>query len=75
MIMRRSAPLDGSQKQSLGARIIDRLIGFPKITVRYRAHWRIMLEANPIIGVLIEDSPRGERARHITALWLVEQDV
>jgi hypothetical protein len=73
MIMRRSAPLDAPNKQSLGSRIIDRMIGFPKITVRYRAHWRIMSEANPIMQILIEDSPRGERARRITALWLVEQ--
>jgi hypothetical protein len=74
MNMRSSAPLDGSNKQSLASRIIDRMIGFPKITVRYRAHWRIMREANPIMQILIEDSPKGERARHITSLWLMEQD-
>ena len=50
--------------------LLDRLIGFPNITLRYRAHWRIMSGAHPMILTLIEDSPRGQRARAMAEGWL-----
>jgi hypothetical protein len=74
MNMRSSAPRDGTKKQSLASRISDRLIGFPKISVRYRAHWRIMKEAHHIILALIDDSQRGARARSVYAMWLEQRD-
>lgn len=54
--------------------LLDRLIGFPNITLRYRAHWRIMSGAHPMILTLIEDSPRGQRARAMAEVWLRELD-
>ena len=54
--------------------LFDRLSGFPKITLRYRAHWRIMSDAHPMMLALIEDSPRGQRARAMAERWLRELD-
>lgn len=54
--------------------LLDRLAGFPKITLRYRAHWRIMSDAHPMILALTEESPKGERARAIAEAWLREMD-
>lgn len=54
--------------------VLDRLTGFPKITLRYRAHWRIMADAHPMMLALIEDSPRGQRARRMAEVWLRELD-
>ena len=54
--------------------LFDRLSGFPKITLRYRAHWRIMSDAHAMILVLIDDSPRGQRARAMAEVWLRELD-
>ena len=55
-------------------RVLDRLTGLPLITVRYRGHWRIMVDAHRMILALIEDSQRGRRARRIAETWLREDE-
>lgn len=49
--------------------ILARITGWPLITKRYRAHWRIMLGAHPAILQLIEDNADGECRRASLAEW------
>ena len=60
--------------ESLFKRFLNRLTGFPEVTVHYRADWRIFSETHTSILALIEDSPRGELARQMIPLWFAELD-
>ena len=50
--------------------ILNRLTGFPIVAVHYRADWRILVDAHPLILALIEDSADGENARRTSEIWL-----
>lgn len=64
----------GERWKSFGFSILNYLTGFPKVTIRYRGHWQDMADAHRMILALIEDSPRGRRARSIAELWLREDE-
>jgi hypothetical protein len=49
---------------------LDRLIGWPLITVRYRAHYRVFQSAHQFILKLIEDNEDGDTRRGSLADWL-----
>ena len=49
--------------------IFARLTGWPLIKVPYRAHWRVMMFAHPLILLLIEDNQDGEARRVSLAEW------
>lgn len=49
--------------------LFARLTGWPLIKVPYRAHWRVMMLAHPLILRLIEDSQDGETRRTSIAEW------
>jgi hypothetical protein len=49
--------------------LLDRLTGWPIITTRYRAHWRVMTNAHPMILKLIEDNEDGDTRRASLAEW------
>jgi hypothetical protein len=70
--MRNLTVLAVSKAQALGMRILNRLTGFPEVTMRYRADWHIFSETHTTILALIENSPRGELARHMIPLWFEE---
>ena len=63
-----------SKAKSLALRMLHRLTGFPVVPMTYRADWRIFCETHTTILALIEDSPRGELARHMIPLWHAELD-
>ena len=68
------AALAASKAQALGIYMLNRLTGFPEVTMRYRADWHIFSETHTTILALIEDSPRGELARHMIPMWYAELD-
>ena len=43
--------------------LVGRLFGMPMITKRYRIHWRVLMQAHPLILKLIEDNEDGETRR------------
>ena len=49
--------------------LIDRLFGWPMITVKYRAHGRVMIPTHPLILKLIQDNPDGETRRVSLTEW------
>jgi hypothetical protein len=49
--------------------LLDRLTGWPIITTKYRAHWRVMINAHPVILKLIEDNEDGDTRRASLAEW------
>jgi hypothetical protein len=49
--------------------LLDRLTGWPIITTKYRAHWRVMSNAHPVILKLIEDNEDGDARRASLAEW------
>ena len=49
--------------------LVGRLFGMPMITKRYRIHWRVLMQAHPLILKLIEDNEDGETRRASLAEW------
>lgn len=49
--------------------LLDRLTGWPIITKRYRAHWRILQGAHSAILQLLDDNEDGECRRASLAEW------
>ncbi len=49
--------------------VVGRLFGWPMITKRYRIHWRVLMQAHPLILKLIEDDADGETRRASLADW------
>jgi hypothetical protein len=49
--------------------ILRRIFGWPNITIKYRGHWRVMMNAHPDILRLIDDTPDGETYRCAIAEW------
>lgn len=49
--------------------IARRLFGWPMITIKYRAHWRVMIHTHPLILKLIEDNEDGDTRRASLAEW------
>jgi hypothetical protein len=49
---------------------LDRLIGWPQITVRYRAHYPVFQSAHQLILKLIEDNEDGDTRRGSLVDWL-----
>ena len=49
--------------------LVGRLFGMPMITKRYRIHWRVLIQAHPLILKLIEDNEDGETRRASLAEW------
>lgn len=54
---------------SLFRRVINRLTGWPLITLSYRSHFRVMRHAHRYILMLIEDNEDGEARRASLAEW------
>jgi len=42
--------------------LLARLTGWPMITTKYRAHWRVMIYAHTLIVKLLEDNADGDPA-------------
>jgi hypothetical protein len=59
----------GTLMPNLFRTLIDRLTGWPLITVRYRSHWRVMAMAHKNILQLIEDNADGDARRGSLADW------
>jgi hypothetical protein len=49
--------------------LLDRLTGWPIITTKYRAHYRIMCSSHPLILKLVEDNEDGDARRASLAEW------
>lgn len=49
--------------------LLARLTGWPIITTKYRAHWRIMQSAHSLILKLLEDNEDGDTRRASLAEW------
>ncbi len=49
--------------------LLARLTGWPMITTRYRAHWRIMIHTHPLILKLLEDNADGDTRRTSLTEW------
>ena len=49
--------------------LLARLTGWPIITTKYRAHYRIMVSAHSLILKLIEDNQDGDARRASLAEW------
>ena len=49
--------------------LLARLTGWPNITTKYRAHWRVMFHTHPLILKLLEDSADGDTRRASLAEW------
>ena len=49
--------------------IARRLFGWPMITIKYRAHWRVMIHTHPLILKLIQDNVDGDTRRASLAEW------
>ena len=49
--------------------LLARLTGWPNITNKYRAHWRVMIHTNPLILKLLEDNADGDARRASLAEW------
>lgn len=49
--------------------LIARLFGWPMITTKYRAHWRVMINTHPLVLMLLEDNADGDTRRASLAEW------
>src|SRR5690554_983991 len=49
--------------------LLARLTGWPNITTKYRAHWRVMFHMHPLIVMLLEDNADGDTRRASLAEW------
>jgi hypothetical protein len=49
--------------------LVGRLFGMPMITKKYRIHWRVLMQAHPLILKLIEDNEDGDTRRASLAEW------
>ena len=49
--------------------LLARLTGWPMITIKYRAHWRVMIHTHPLILKLLEDNADGDARRASLAEW------
>ena len=49
--------------------LVGRLFGMPMITKRYRIHWRVLMQAHPLILKLIQDNEDGNTRRMSLAEW------
>ena len=49
--------------------VLARLTGWPNITNKYRAHWRVMLHTHQLILQLLEDNADGDTRRASLAEW------
>jgi len=49
--------------------LLARLTGWPNITTKYRAHWRVMVHTHPLILKLLEDNADGDTRRASLAEW------
>jgi hypothetical protein len=49
--------------------LLARLTGWPMITTRYRAHWRVMIHTHPLILKLLEDNADGDTRRASLNEW------
>lgn len=49
--------------------LLDRLTGWPMITTKYRAHWRVMIHTHPLILKLLEDNSDGDTRRASLTEW------
>ncbi len=49
--------------------LLARLTGWPNITTKYRAHWRVLIHAHPLIVKLLEDNADGDTRRASLAEW------
>ena len=49
--------------------LLARLTGWPMITTKYRAHWRVMIHTHPLILKLLEDNADGDTRRASLAEW------
>lgn len=49
--------------------LLARLAGWPNITTKYRAHWRVMIHTHPLILKLLEDNADGDTRRASLAEW------
>jgi hypothetical protein len=43
--------------------LLARLTGWPMITTKYRAHWRVMIHTHPLILKLLEDNADGDMSK------------
>jgi hypothetical protein len=49
--------------------LLARLTGWPMITTKYRAHWRVMIHTHPLILKLLEDNADGDTRRASLTEW------
>ena len=49
--------------------LLARLTGWPMISTKYRAHWRVMIHTHPLILKLLEDNGDGETRRTSLTEW------
>jgi hypothetical protein len=49
--------------------LLARLTGWPIITTKYRAHWRVMIHTHPLIVKLLENNADGDARRASLAEW------
>ncbi len=49
--------------------LLVRLTGWPMITTKYRAHWRVMIHTHPLILKLLEDNADGDTRRASLTEW------
>jgi len=49
--------------------LLARLTGWPNITTKYRAHWRVMIHTHPLILQLLEDNADGDTRRASLTEW------
>ena len=49
--------------------LLARLTGWPNITNKYRAHWRVMIHTHPLVLQLLEDNADGDTRRASLAEW------
>lgn len=49
--------------------LLARLTGWPMITTKYRAHWRVMIHTHPLILKLLEDNADGDARRASLTEW------
>jgi hypothetical protein len=74
MTMRHVISRIADRSKEFGTALLNRITGFPEITIRYRGHWRHMVDAHQAILALTEDSPRGTYARILSKRLLLELD-
>jgi hypothetical protein len=74
MTMRHVISRIADRSKEFGTALLNRITGYPVITVRYRGRWRHMADAHQAILALTEDSPRGTNARILSKRLLLELD-